>query len=282
MSKFARSWALMKASGDVLRQDKELMMFPLFSGIAAILITISFALPLVAVNAFDQIDSSQESQVGLLAVAFLFYLTLYFVVFFFNAALVGAAMIRLDGGDPTVADGLRIARSKFLPILGYAAITATVGMILRAIEERAGFIGKWIAGLLGVAFTAATFLTVPLLVTRDIGPVAAVKESATLLKQTWGENIIGNGGMGIAFFLLYAALAVVGVAAVIAAATMESGALVLTVVACVVFAAIALMLIHASLQGVYSAALYRYATSGEGGAAFEAALLGNAFRPRAR
>jgi hypothetical protein len=77
-------------------------------------------------------------------ILFLFYLSQYFVIFFFNSALVGAAMIRLDGGDPTVRDGLRIARSRIVQILGYAAIAATVGLILRVIEERAGFIGRWI------------------------------------------------------------------------------------------------------------------------------------------
>jgi hypothetical protein len=127
---------------------------------------------------------------------FLFYLVQYSIIFFFNCALVGAAMIRLDGGDPTVRDGLRIASSRIVQIIGYAAIAATVGLILRLIEERAGFIGRWIAGLIGLAFTVATFLTVPILVSRDVGPVEAVKESAALLKKTWGENIIGNGGMG--------------------------------------------------------------------------------------
>jgi hypothetical protein len=105
---------------------------------------------------------------------FAFYLVQYFVMFFFNSALVGAAMIRLDGGDPTVGDGLRIARGKWLQILGYAAIAATVGMALRAVEQRAGFIGRIVVGLVGVAWTLATFLTVPVLVARDIGPIDAV------------------------------------------------------------------------------------------------------------
>ena len=199
-ARFSRSWSLIRASGSVLRQDKELMIFPLCSAIAALLIAASFIVPLLATGALERIDDGRPPA-GLLVLGFLFYLSQYFVVFFFNAALVGAAMIRLDGGNPTVADGLRIARSRVMPILGYAAIAATVGLLLRAIEERAGFIGRWIAGLLGLAFTVATFLTVPILVTQDIGPVAAVKQSAALLKRTWGENIIGNAGIGLVFGL---------------------------------------------------------------------------------
>src|SRR4030095_3079073 len=168
-TRFSRSWELIKASGAVLRQDKELLLFPFFSAIATLVVSASFIVPLVMTGAFEQ-SNVQGSEAPYLVFVFLFYLVQYFIIFFFNSALVGAAMIRLDGGDPTVRDGLRIAGSRVVQILGYAAIAATVGLILRIIEERAGFIGRWIAGLVGLAFTVATFLTVPILVTRAVGP----------------------------------------------------------------------------------------------------------------
>ena len=202
------------------------------------------------------------------------------MIFYFNAALVGAAMIRLEGGDPTVSDGLRIANSKLGAILGYAAIAATVGIVLRMIEERLGIVGRWVVGLLGVAFTLATFLVVPLLVSRNIGPVDAVKESAALLKKTWGENIIGSVGMGLVFGLAYIALVALGVATVVGLVKLQSGLLTVTAAALFVIAFILLALIQAALQGVYSAALFRYATTGNAGAGFDSALLGNAFRPK--
>ena len=43
---------------------------------------------------------------------------------------------------------------------------------------------------------------------------------------------------------------------------------------------VALALVQAALQGVYSAALYRYATDGNVGDSFSSALLGEAFRPK--
>jgi hypothetical protein len=279
-ARFSRSWSLIKASGMVLRQDKELLIFPLCSAIAAIVIAASFVVPLIASGTLERMDQGGQPQAGLMVLGFLFYLSQYFVVFFFNAALVGAAMIRLDGGDPTVADGLRIARSKVVPILGYAAIAATVGLVLRVIEERAGFIGRWIVGLLGVAFTVATFLTVPILVTRDVGPLDAVRESAVLLKKTWGENIIGNGGMGLVFGLLYMAVIGIGFLLIFVAAQTSSAALIVSVVLLVVLAAMALALIHAALQGVYAAALYRYASVGDAGSSFAGTLLSDAFRPK--
>lgn len=275
-ARFSRSWELVKASGAVLRQDKELLLFPFLAGVATLLVSASFLIPLLVTGALDHFGEEP----GDLALAFLFYLSQYFVIFFFNSALVGAAMIRLDGGDPTVKDGLRIASSKIGQILGYAAIAATVGLILRVIEERAGFIGRWIAGLLGVAFTVATFLTVPILVSRDIGPVDAVKESATLLKKTWGENVIGNVGMGLVFVLLYIGVIGIGMAFVFGVAQTGSAPLIILMSAIVLFAFIALMLVQTALQGVYSAALYRYATNGNVGEAFSSTLLGDAFRPK--
>jgi hypothetical protein len=277
-TRFSRSWELIKASGAVLRQDKELLLFPFFSALATLVVSATFILPLVLTGAFEQ--SVETSEAPMLVFLFLFYLVQYFIIFFFNCALVGAAMIRLDGGDPTVRDGLRIAGSRVVQILGYAAIAATVGLILRIIEERAGFIGRWIAGLLGVAFTVATFLTVPILVSRDIGPVEAVKESAVLLKKTWGENIIGNAGMGLVFFLFYLATMGIGGVFIYGAAQTGNVALIVLVIAIVVVAFIGLALVQAALQGVYSAALYRYATDGNVGESFSSALLGEAFRPK--
>jgi hypothetical protein len=278
-TRFSRSWELIKASGAVLRQDKELLLFPLFSAIATLIVAASFIVPLLASGAFER-SVAPGDETSYMVLMFLFYLVQYFIIFFFNSALVGAAMIRLDGGDPTVRDGLRIASSKIVPILGYAVIAATVGLILRMIEERAGFIGRWIVGLIGLAFTVATFLTVPILVTREVGPVQAVKESAALLKKTWGENIIGNGGMGFVFFLFYFLAGVIGFAFVFTVAQTGNATLIVLVVAMVVLAVVGVALVQSALQGVYSAALYRYATDGNVGEAFSSALLGEAFRPK--
>jgi hypothetical protein len=277
--RFSRSWELIKASGAVLRQDKELLLFPLFSAIATLIVAATFIVPLIATGAFERSIAPGE-ETTYMVFLFLFYLVQYFIIFFFNSALVGAAMIRLDGGDPTVRDGLRIASSKIVPIIGYAAIAATVGLILRVIEERAGFIGRWIAGLIGLAFTVATFLTVPILVSRNIGPVDAVKESAALLKKTWGENIIGNGGMGFVFVLFYLVAGGIGFVFIFGAAQTGNASFTVLVVAMVVLAIIGLALVQAALQGVYSAALYRYATESNVGESFSSALLGEAFRPK--
>jgi hypothetical protein len=277
--RFSRSWTLIKASAGVLAKDKELLVFPLLSGIATLLVMASFALPLIGMGVFEQLGEHRADAlpVGAYVLGFLFYLVQYIVIFFFNTALVGAAMIRLRGGDPTVADGLRIAMSKLPAIFGYALIAATVGMILRALQERAGWLGRWVAGFLGMAWTVASFLVVPVLVSREVGAMDAVKESASLLRKTWGENVIDQGGIGLVFGLITFAAILLGVALVVGAAMSQSVVLIVAAVALVAIVVLSLALVQTALSGIYSAALYRHA-SGEGDSdGFEGALLSQAF-----
>ena len=277
--RFSRSWTLIKASAGVLSKDKELLVFPALSGIATLLVMASFALPLIGMGVFEQMGerSAAELPVGVYVLGFLFYLTQYTVIFFFNTALVGAAMIRLRGGNPTVSDGLRIASAKLPAIFGYALISATVGMILRVVQERAGWLGRWVAGLLGAAWTVASFLVVPVLVSREIGAIDAVKESASLLRKTWGENVIGQGGIGLVFGLITFFVVMLGVALIVGAAVSQSAALIVAAVVTLVVLVVGLALFQAALTGIYSAALYRHA-SGEGSSdGFDNQLLDQAF-----
>jgi hypothetical protein len=268
-----RSFRLAGASAQVLRQDNHLMLFPVISAVALLLVVAAFALPLFGLDSIDGIGKG-----GLYSAAFLFYVVQYFVIFYFNAALVGAAMIRLDGGSPTLGDGLRIANSRFGAILGYAVISATVGVILRAIQERVGFIGRLIAGLLGAGWAVATFLVVPVIVTSDRGATGAISESTALLKRTWGENVAGQVGMSAAFGMLYFAI-VAGVAllALLLATTGAAPALFLVLAVAAVLAFLGCMLVHATLTGIYSAVLYRYAAGGSDAPGFDRSVLESAF-----
>jgi len=273
--RFSRSWQMLKHSASILQQDRELMVFPLLSSITAILVFASF-LPL-----FDQniAEHGEQNPLNIIALGLL-YLTEYFIIFFFNSALVGAAMIRMDGGDPTVRDGLGIAWSKVGKILGYAIIAATVGVLLRAIGERFGLFGRLIIGLLGVTWTAASFLTVPILINRNVGPIDAVKESASLLKQTWGENVISNAGLGVIFMLVYVVtFVIIGTALSLAAAT-GNFPLIIGIAVISLVTIIFIGLLQAALQGIFSAVLYRFAIDGQGTGEFSADILNQAFAPK--
>lgn len=276
IQKIADSWALAKASAAVLNQDRELLVLPVLSFLATVLVAGSFLLPVLV---FKGVFLDGHNTPMLWFLGFLFYFVQYFVIFFFNAALVGAAQMRFRGLDPTLADAFAAARAVVVPLLGYAAIAATVGIILRAIAERSGFIGRLVVGLLGIGWTLATFLVVPILVQRQMGPVEAVKESVRLLKKTWGENIAGNVGIGTIMGLASFLVMVVGLALGMATLGASKG-LALAIFALALAAVLALAVYQAALTGVYQAALHRYADTGRLPDGFSQDLVDSAFLPR--
>ena len=273
-AKFSRSWELVKASAGVLRSDKELLVFPVISGIAALFVLASFVIPIVSLKLFEGGTGPLGYVIG-----FLFYLCQYFVIFFFNSALVGAAMIRLNGGDPTVADGLRIARERMLPILGYATIAATVGLLLQFLKNKDNFVIRMLGSLLGTAWTVASFLVVPVLVANKIGPIDAVKKSIELLKTTWGENAVGQLGIGFVFGFIMAGVIITGVVLSFLGFTVSpylGGSLVVLTV----LSALTVGIIQSALSGVYAAALYRFANDGVAPQGFEGMGLQTAFQAK--
>jgi hypothetical protein len=275
--KIGNSWELIKASAAVLRADKELIVFPIVSAIGVVVVMISFAFPMLLAGFFDELLAGR-SQVFGFVVGFVFYVVQYTVIIFANSALVGAAMIRLRGGDPTVGDGFRIAMQHLGSILGYALISATVGMILRWISERGKTVGQIVSSILGLAWNLATYLAVPVLVVEGVGPVEAIKRSANLLKKTWGEQIVGNLGMGAVFGLLIFATLIVGIPLIVAAASTGSTALIALAVLALVMALVLLGLVNSTLNGIYIAAVYRYAAEGEAGGFFSEEMVREAFR----
>jgi hypothetical protein len=282
MDRIHRSWRLARASLAVLAADKELLVFPAVSFLATLLVTVTILWPAYALGLVGQVgngDGGGGSVLGYV-VLFFYYLVLYTISVFSNSALVGMALMRLDGRDPTVGDGFRIAAGRARVILAYAVVAATVGMLLSLVRDRAGAAGRAVAGVGGLAWNLATFLVVPVLVVDGCGPIEAVRRSAGLLKRTWGEQIVGGVGLGLVFFLL--SLGAIGVAVLlfIVAAQLQSAALIVIIALALLATLLVLALVNSTLHAIYAAALYRYAQHGDAGAYFEADLVTNAFRAR--
>jgi hypothetical protein len=277
-----RSLELLKASSALFLKHRGLLVFPCISALASILVVASFAIPLGGVRALEAVSAHDRVLTfGQYMSAYLFYLVQYFVIFFFNTALIGAVLMQLDGDTPTIGDGLRLAASKIYPILGYAFIAATVGVILNVIRDRLGFVGRIIVGLLGVGWTLATYLVVPVLAWHECGPVEAITESAGLFKRTWGESAIGIGGLGAAFALIYFGVIACGALLIVFTNCVLHSAFLTVVMEIVMIGAVVLAaLVNATLNGIYAAALYRYASGWGGTVGFEANTLDQAFQPK--
>jgi hypothetical protein len=255
MGRFSRTFALAGSSWRVLKADKELVFLPVMSLIATALVAFSFLWPIVR-SCTDTIGAQDTCELAgtdyvILAVA---YVALAFVTIFFNAALVHAANERMEGGDPTVGSAIRGALGKVHRILPWALVSATVSVILRAIEERAGVLGRIIAGLAGVAWSLVTFLVIPVLVIEDIGVVEAVKRSGAMFKRTWGENMIAQVGFGLIGFVA----AIPGILIIVLGFTAGGSAAVVALVLGIAWILLS-ALVMSALNGIFQTALYRFA-----------------------
>lgn len=274
LSKFQDSWDLFLSSWDVLRSDKELLILPVFSGLACGIVILSFwwSTPELA-------DLSPDEGIPwpLLAIGFLFYFLMSFIVVFFNSALVWAAEERFSGGDPTIGSALGAAMGKLGLIVAYAAIAASVGALIKLVEHRMeGLGGQILSGIMGIAWGAATFLAIPVLVHRNVGPIEAIKESAGMLRHTWGQQLAGVLGMGAVFTVAGIALAFIGVLAAVFGfgISRTAGWIAVSVVLLMVCAMAALQM---ALNAIYQAALYRYARTGEIPESFDSWQMEQAF-----
>ncbi len=285
--RISNTWGLMGDSWRILKQDKELLLFPLLSGICCIIVIASFAIPMFASDSWMPPQAGEEGEPATTAEhvmyyvkLFLFYFCNYLVIIFFNSAVVGCGAMRMNGQNPTLGDGFRICFARMPLIVGWAVIAATVGLILRIIEDKNRKIGRLIAGLLGMAWTAVSFLVLPILVIEKKDPFSALKESTVMLKKTWGEQLMCNFSFGLIFFLLFLpGIALVALGIFIGASTGNT----VLAVACIAIAVIyfiALSLIQSALQVIFQTALYYYAKHQTAPAGFDAATLGGAMYRR--
>lgn len=279
--KISSGWQLAKQSFQVLRLDKELLVFPLMSGIACLLVIATFAGPMWATGFFAEIKQKHAAgddtaKVIASIVLFGYYVLNYFVIIYFNSALVACAIIRFRGGNPTVKDGLTAASARLPQILGWAVFAATVGMILKNLEQRSQGVSSFVANMFGMTWSAITYFVVPVIVVERAGPIKAIERSTSVLKKSWGESLAANFGVGGITFLLVVVASVPLVLGVVAITAKEMvlggigiaiGAILLLVIA----------LVSSALHAIIVSALYLFATEGSVPAQFDNDLLENAF-----
>lgn len=266
------TFELMKMSWNVLMKDKELIFFPIFAGIGlAILLGVFFGVG-TATGSLDRLSNEAEpANIGDAILVVLFFFLSYFITIFFNAALVSAALERLRGGDPNVRSGLSHAAAHVHTILGWAIIAATVGLILMLLRSRSNnMITRIVIDLIGGAWEFMTFFVVPVLVSEGLGPIASIKRSAGIIRQTWGRHITASFGFMIVYFIA----ALIGILP----------AILVGLVSPVAGIAVGLVTISAAMgtvqamEGIFKAALYEYAL-GEQPLEFDLRTLQTAYRP---
>ena len=275
MGRISNTWHLVKVSWGVLKQDRELLWMPVLSFLAsAVVIGVVIAVTFVTLSTESTHDqTTMEFNPALIVVYVVAAMLLGVIAVFFNGALVAGAYERLTGGDPTVRSAIGRAFARIGGLVPWAIITTTVGLILQALRDRAGWLGRIVTGLLEMAWEVVTFLTVPAIVIDDLGAIAGLKQSAWLLRRTWGENIAARVGFGLLGFVLIIP------AAIVAGLFVASGWQVLMAFGIIVAAAwvAVVMVVLTALNAVFQTALYLYATTGTAPSGFEEAPLSQTF-----
>ncbi len=274
MGRIKNTFALAKTSWHVLQKDRELLALPVLSFLGSLAALLVFALP--GFFALDTSGATGEEYAVTPLSGILFILagvSVAIVSVFFTGALVAGAHERMSGGDPTVTSAISRAFARIPGLVPWAIINWTVGAVIRALRERAGWVGNLILGGLQMGWEVAAFLTIPAIVIDDKGAIEGFKTSAGLLKKTWGENLIARVGFGLVGFLLIIPALLIGGALVASGSTALA---IVGIATAVVWIALALVVMSA-LGAIFQTALYMYATTGQSPEGFENAGLAQSF-----
>jgi hypothetical protein len=282
MGRIGRSWELIEKSVSILARNKSLMFLPVASAIASMAISVAM-LSGGALLFRPEIQFYLSAGPGYQRMTqpmwiflFVFYLVNYFIVIYFNAALVTIASRMLAGGTATLSDGLQAAWERKGRIFQWALLAATVGVFLRALEERLGFFGRLAVRLFGAAWSLASYFVVPILAAEDVGPVEALYGSASLISETWGEEVAGSFSFGLIFILV--ALPGLAIPIVLGRGFGAPGQI--AGMGLMVIYWVFLSIVSSTVQGIFNAALFRYAKTGETSAGFSSSDFRTAWQPK--
>src|SRR5829696_4654505 len=272
--RISRGWQLAKKSWAVLANDRSLMAFPVisfFAGVGALVLVIT---PGALASA-----AADGSSVPLIIAGILAAYVLTFVAIFFQVALAAAASRSLEGHDTSVGEGIHLAGSKLGAVIGWSAVQATVGLILNALQSDDNIVGTIVAVVVNVAWSVITFFVVPVIALEGLGPIAAIKRSASVVRERWGEGVVGSAIIGgVVFLIALVPILVLGVGGFAAIEAAPAAGVALLVLAGLVL--IAAVLIGSTLNAIFRVALYRFATEGTTLGGFTGTDLESAFRPK--
>lgn len=275
VERIQQGWRIGFESLSVLKAHRNLLLFPILSTISLMLVLATFATTffgltgyeLEAIPAYFEFENEETIFIAL----FVYYLINYFVIVFFNVGLVHCIKMAFDGEFPTVGDGLKYSVSRIRNIFTWAVLAATVGVILKVIEDRMGWLGSIVAGMIGIVWSLATFFVVPIIANEDVSPIEAMKRSGRLMKEKWGEAVGANFSFFIFYLVGYSAV----IAFIVAFVTIEP-------VVVLLISAIALILLHtavAAAKMVFITAAYNHVNNLPTGN-YDDTVLDQAFMPK--
>lgn len=280
MERISRGWALTKQSWGVLKSDRSLVIFPMLSAIFALIAVAVIWLPTASMSGVLAGEAINEHDpVYYVAAAATAYVSTFIAVFF-NVALAACAVRSLRGEDTTVGEGIRAAMQRLGPILGWTLVAATIGLVLRLLQDRIPLAAKIAVWIAGAAWAVATFFVIPVLALERSGPWQSIKRSVAVVKARWGEGATGTVAISAVTGLVVVIVMVGGAACGIVLFAAGLQQLAIAVIAIAVAAVIVVSIVSSALTEIFRVAVYQYAVTGATPGAFDNALLQNAFDGR--
>lgn len=264
IGKFKASKMIVSESWNILKQDKELAWFPVMSFIVSLITLLVFAAVVFFVVLSGNINSvmdfsSSGGEAWGYIILFVYYTLIFFVTNYFLAAMYIIINGRFKGQNLSISDGLGGANKILGKIFVWSLISATVGVILRIISDKSKIIGKIVSALLGAAWSIMTYFSLPSLVIGGSSIKDSFRDSASIIRKTWGEAIIINFGVGLFFFLLTVVALLISLIIVIISPTTI---VVISVGVLFLLYIIAITIISSTLGSIFKLALYEYGKNG--------------------
>lgn len=280
MDKLATSLTIIRHAFGVMWRNPTLLVFPLFGLLAGIGVYVFFLAPLLFDTTMAEIwymlqlpgeswdviapwraaeegagNLGRDHWLGYAA----YYLLAMFMTTFFNVALYSQIIEALNGGRVSVARGISVACGRLGAIVAWTVLASSVGLVLRVVQDRVGPVGKWIAGLAGISWSAASVFVIPVIINepRPRHPFHYVRTSTALAKRVWGEGILGIGSMALVFVLVVVLMAVLSLSL-----SSISGDHYLQVATCISLAGVALFMALYLAWQIFECGMYVYATEG--------------------
>lgn len=275
LGKFAASRRIVSESFAILRQDKEIMWFPVLSFISslvalAILVAVYFSIA----GGFSE-EALKEGGALNYAIVFVYYAVMFFILNFFQACILITAYARFNGQDMTFQGALSKASSYSGKILAWSLISATVGVILDAISRNFKIVGYIVASIMGAAWNILTYFSLPSLIIGEKSVTESFKESAAMIRKTWGETIIVNLGVGLFFMALTFVAAAVCIGFMVIVPEL---AMFIIMGALFVIFIVLMSIVSSALNTIFKLALYEYARTGKVPTGFSPELIENAIK----
>jgi hypothetical protein len=191
------------------------------------------------------------------------YLASMFCATFFNVASYHEIIKALAGDEVSIGKGLRFANSRLGTILIWSLFAGVVGLIIMALEKRLGWVGRWVMKFVGMAWSVASVFVIPIIVREECAnPFALLRASASTLRKTWGESLIGYVGIAIGSWIILLGSLALLVAAGLMFALLHQPVIILSAAVLWVLALVAFCYLLGVTSDIFKGALYVYASEG--------------------